>query len=91
MNNSTIKATVSTRRWFQKSFGNTYHTVAIQFKDENGKVLFEKNSDITYGYGEHYKQTANEIINKQFSGGIGEVVFAEPLDVKRKKDLKDWN
>lgn len=46
---------IECRRWFQKSVGNTYHSVYI-FKDGEciGKVPYE------YGYGTHCLQTAFE-------------------------------
>lgn len=45
------------RRWFQKSMGNTYHTVQILL---NGELLAE--SEMNYGYGDHYLQTAMDLI-----------------------------
>lgn len=44
------------KRWFQRSYGNTYHTVKV-FVD--GEIL---KSEITYGYGSHYLQTAAELL-----------------------------
>lgn len=43
------------RRWFQKSYGNTYHTVEI-FID--GQKVFK--SPRQYGYGDQYLTTASE-------------------------------
>jgi|7_EtaG_2_1085326.scaffolds.fasta_scaffold48151_2 hypothetical protein len=43
------------KRWFQRSYGNTYHTVRIYLND---KLVYE--SPQTYGYGDHYLQTAKE-------------------------------
>jgi hypothetical protein len=37
------------KRWFQRSYGNTYHTVRIYLND---KLAYE--SPQTYGYGDHY-------------------------------------
>ena len=54
----TIKAVnISARRWFQKTYGNTYHTVKIEvvFDDDTRDVLTH---DRTYGYGEMWNQTA---------------------------------
>ena len=51
-----IKFTVIARRWFDGINGNTYHSVrCIRHKD--GAVIA---AGFTYGYGEHYKQTALE-------------------------------
>ncbi len=41
------------RRWFQRSAGNTYHSVRIF---DNGECLYQ--SGIHYGYGEQFLQTA---------------------------------
>lgn len=37
------------KRWFQKSYGNTYHTVTVIVNGE------EMKSGITYGYGTRIK------------------------------------
>lgn len=55
------------RRWFQKSYGNTYHSVTI-FID--GTIVHS--SPIHSGYGDHYTQTAqNWLMDNKF------------LDIKR--------
>ena len=51
--------TIIGRRWFQKSCGNTYHTVKVYVNNE----LLEE-SEKTYGYGDQYKQTGYEILLK---------------------------
>ena len=53
-----IKFTVIAKKWFDKINGNTYHSVrCIRCKD-NDVVT----GHFQYGYGEHYKQTALEIM-----------------------------
>ena len=47
------------RRWFQKTYGNTYHSVSVTV---DGVSL--GNSGQHYGYGEHYRQTAAEMLIK---------------------------
>ena len=47
------------KRWFQKSYGNTYHAVRVYVNGE-----FIGSSKITYGYGDSYLQTAEEVIKK---------------------------
>ena len=81
------------RRWFQKLYGNTYHTVTVVV---NGHVL---KSNIQYGYGTQYLVTAADLLRenvydipennlealrtlKELSENDYEVV-----DVPRKKDL----
>ena len=41
------------RRWFQKTYGNTYHSVRI-FKDDKQVAYIP----FIYGYGEQFLQTA---------------------------------
>ena len=49
---------IEAKRWFQRSYGNTYHTVKVFV---NGEAL---TSEITYGYGSHYLQTAAELLKE---------------------------
>ncbi len=47
------------RRWFQKTYGNTYHSVTVIVDGETvGHV------PLAYGYGEQYIQSAFEILQK---------------------------
>ncbi len=46
------------RRWFQKSYGNTYNTVTIHKDGESIKLPIE------YGYGEYLLQRAQEWLGK---------------------------
>jgi hypothetical protein len=46
--------TIIGRRWFEKTNGNTYHSVEVY--DSEGKLLVRV--PFTYGYGDHYRQTA---------------------------------
>jgi len=45
------------RRWFQKSFGNTYHTVDVYVDGEKRFM-----SPVSYGYDEQYIQTAYDAL-----------------------------
>jgi hypothetical protein len=47
------------KRWFQKSYGNTYHAVRVYVNDELIGA-----SKIAYGYGDSYLQTAEEVLKK---------------------------
>ena len=51
--------TIIGRRWFQRLYGNTYHTVEVWVDG----VLLEKSPE-QYGYGDQYRQTAAEILCK---------------------------
>ena len=46
-------------RWFDKVNGNTYHSVKIE-RTKDGKIL--KSSPVIYGYGDHYRQTALDLM-----------------------------
>lgn len=78
------------KRWFQKSYGNTYHTVTVIVNGE------EMKSGITYGYGNHYLQTAADMLRNagyDVPDNNGEAYAMmtkydhNAEDVKRKKDL----
>lgn len=45
------------RRWFQKSYGNTYHTFEIHL---NGTFLYR--SDPVYGYGDQFEFNALDFL-----------------------------
>lgn len=83
------------KRWFQKTYGNTYHSVKIYVNDE---ILVEP---FAYGYYDYFFQTAQAMIEqagydlklgdsrqldsrhlREVLGGTYEVI-----DVNRKKDL----
>ncbi len=53
-----IKFVVNAVRWFDKKNGNTYHSVNIT-DTETGAKLY---GAYQYGYGEHYRQTALELM-----------------------------
>ena len=47
-------------KWFDKINGNTYHSVRITRHSDNKTIVHP----LTYGYGEHYRQTAIETMVK---------------------------
>ena len=78
------------RRWFQKTYGNTYHTTTVVVNGE------ELKSNIVYGYGNHYLQTAADLLKSNgfdVSNDNCEAYASmtryehDVVDVKRKKDL----
>ena len=78
------------KRWFQKSCGNTYHTATIIVNGE------EMKSGITYGYENHYLQTAADMLrnagyeipeNNVEAYAMMTKYEHDAEDVKRKKDL----
>lgn len=62
------------RKWFNKVNGNTYHTVEIQLNGE-----FFCKSKMTYGYGDHWRQTALELLQDK-----GLVSLPRPLPTTKK-------
>ena len=56
--NRIIKFTVIAKKWFDKINGNTYHSVRCVRHKDNAVVV----GSFRYGYGEHYKQTALEVM-----------------------------
>lgn len=92
---------IEARRWFQKTYGNTYHSVAI-YKDGQQLVYLP----YQYGYGEQWLQTAwewlghngyPELLERNANGSYknyGTQYLREVLkgtysvvDVQRKRDL----
>ena len=82
------------KRWFQRSYGNTYHTVKVFVNDEILK------SEITYGYGSNYLTTAAELLKEngyalpEDNGKAYAYVDKFPHtveDVKRKKIFNSRN
>ena len=77
---------ISGRRWFQRSNGNTYHTVTLFYDD--GHSL---KSDKHYGYGDQYLQTAFDMMGLPFGGtrilreSLG--ITYDVSDVARERDL----
>ena len=51
---------VIVKKWFDKTYGNTYHSVQFEL---NNKVC---HSGFRYGYGSQYEQTFKEIFKKEF-------------------------
>ena len=56
--NRVIKFTVIVVKWFDKVNGNTYHSVRCVRCRDNAVVV----GSFRYGYGEHYKQTALDVM-----------------------------
>lgn len=80
-------------KWFDKVNGNTYHNVRIIDVDSN---LLIKESGLTYGYGEQWKQTAyDELVKLKKVKEMdrhnhklnGKRFIYIVNDVQRKKDL----
>ena len=86
---------ITARRWFQKTYGNTYHSVTVRIDNkEIGRNPF------TYGYERQFEQTALDMINDHLGTEYtinelfhsmyraeGLTVNSKVSDVTRKKDL----
>lgn len=71
--------TIAGRRWFHRTYGNTYHTVTI-YADG-----FSFHLPVQYGYGDQWRQTA-----RQWLAGVGfkgAVEVGSVTDVDRQRDL----
>ena len=89
------------RRWFQKTYGNTYHSVRIYEVSGTGSEYKETliaEQPFEYGYDRQYLQTAVDLLNDiNYFGGtvgyrelinmLGGDVIERVTDVQRKKDL----
>ena len=53
-----IKYTCRAYRWFDKVNGNTYHSVRVTRLRDNKTIV----ASCQYGYGDHYRQTALELM-----------------------------
>jgi hypothetical protein len=88
-----MKLHIEGRRWFQRTYGNTYHSVRIYLDDQLAAYLpFE------YGYGDQFLQTALDWLKANgkvpADAKYGTLYLRETLggtysvvDVERKKDL----
>lgn len=59
------KLHIEGRRWFQKTYGNTYNTskTLVVFEDGSTKEFY---TTMQYGYGDHYKYIAiNNLVKKE--------------------------
>lgn len=50
------------RRWFQRSYGNTYHTATVKIVLSDGESHTWKSGE-TYGYDSQYETTALELLD----------------------------
>jgi len=83
---------ISARLWFQKTYGNTYHSVTVYVNDENLRC------DYAYGYGDSFFQTAEQLLREagyNVPKNMESLYLRESLNgtynvvhVSRKKDLK---
>lgn len=78
------------RRWFQKTYGNTYHTAEIIL---DGKTIHK--TPISYGYGDQYLTSAVEWLQRvgllpdNITGHIGTRYLREESGYEFSYDVQD--
>jgi hypothetical protein len=87
---------ITAKRWFQRTYGNTYHSVLIERVSGEGKAYKREKIGyipFAYGYDQQYLQTAADILNVDFNT-LNKDIRNNPekyvincIDVNRKKDL----
>jgi len=87
---------ITAKKWFQKSYGNTYHSVLVEKVTGTGAGYKRETigyNPFAYGYGDHYLNTAAgilEISEEELRNDIRQnrdkyAIFCS--DVNCKKDL----
>lgn len=76
---SSPSVTITGRRWFQRTYGNTYNTARILC--EGFAIQLPKE----YGYGDYWAQRCREFLREV--GYVGEIVHGGVSDVLRERDL----
>ena len=54
---------IDARRWFDRTYGNTYHSVTVTVKHARKDDLVLR-CDFAYGYDQQYLRTAHELLFK---------------------------
>ena len=54
--------TVIGKRWFQKTYGNTYHSVRVTILDVESGEEQEFYEPFKYGYDDQYRETATKLL-----------------------------
>ena len=89
---------ITGKRWFQRSCGNTYHSVTVEIRHAKKDTIYLK-SGIHYGYNDQYRQTACDMLIKagyiknwhefcELTRNNRDKFVFNVSDVSREKDLK---
>lgn len=62
MKRSPEKYVINSKKWFDKTYGNTYHAVSVKRVKDDKEVYRD---EFEYGYGEQWKQTAYDGLVKK--------------------------
>ena len=73
-----VSVHVEARRWLQRSYGNTYHSVrvVVEYGDGTEQELI---APFEYGYGDHWTHTAAVLMIK---AGLFDVEANDPVEIK---------
>lgn len=92
-NSEGVRYIITGKKWFDKVYGNTYHSVTIVDTKTNDVVY---DSGMTYGYGDQYRYTAMDYLVKTGRMNKEDItnheqnrkhLYFDVSDVSRKKDL----
>ena len=87
---------IEAKRWFQRSYGNTYHSCKVVLVSGIGEKYKREEigyEPFSYGYESHYLNTAAKILGvsegslRRFMMDSRGKVLERVIDVDRKKDL----
>ena len=88
---SKSRVTVQARKWFDRVNGNTYHAVKISIEN-GGEAETLKTNGLVYGYGDHWQQTACELLEKAGyklnAATVKAINAAAGYEVQRGKNIK---
>ena len=77
---------IDARRWFDKTYGNTYHSVTVTVKHARKDDLVLR-CDFAYGYDEQYLQTAHELLHQ--AGYFGPDTLGRSTETRRGMIVKN--
>lgn len=82
MNNKQI-FTLCVRRWFHKTYGNSYYTMRVVCPDGSAELV-----EITYGHGHAtYVDSAQKVIEQAGWTSENQKFIVDEVEVMRRKDL----
>lgn len=85
-----MKITIIAKRWFQKTYGNTYHSCRVLV--DGAEIGY---CPYTYGYGEQYLDTALALLqsagivpktDERLASGISKDIYDFRMDMRDNRD-----
>jgi len=96
-----VQIIITGKRWFQASYGNTYHAVEVVVYNENNNCIIDTVIPEQYGYGDQYIYTAiaylkeHGVIPKSIDSVMelrrNYTLTCKVYDVKTQRELKSSN